>query len=78
MGKKTLITPKGASPPFPKTPFSLLFKEGLRENSIRGEHTKIHPPIRQSLSSLGQNPKSQLIILFTARGAAYLISRIVP
>ena len=69
--------PKGASPPFPQTGFSPFREREIQRDLSGGQHRGFHPPIRQSHSSLGQNPKSHLHIPFTARGSAYSISRIV-
>jgi hypothetical protein len=50
---------------------------GFRANTALSGSSGFQLSTLKNRASLGHNPKSQLHIPFTARGAAYLISRIV-
>ena len=74
IGKQRISVEKGKSnpPAAAKTFFKIA---GFRADASFSGSRGFQPSTSNNRSSLGQNPKSQLHITFTARGAAYLIPK---
>ncbi len=67
--EKRISVEKGKSGP-PAAAITFFRIAGFRANTAHSGSSGFQPSTLKNRSSLGQNPKSQLNIMFTARGAA--------